>query len=307
MNHGNRTYIASTAIDNHCYLEDEEIELSSTVVRQQMRKPVREPPIGASTTFKITETGVDNISARTTATPVSPKRNPPNGTKIASPRSDHQNETTITPPHTPKKKISLIVSSNPRKSRASESPRRPLTLSPRRQQMCAQNTATVPPRKPILPASPTRSSVGAVKYVLTPRAPTLPHHNTAVISPMYTSANTARVSNPQKQGPFLATGLVCRKSPTGIDTSPGLKASWIHMPTPYQTPPTGTIVTAGATLLLCGAVTVVLSLYMMSKVRKKQSEAEKLVVTEPFQKYFAFYETQKVVCYVHKSPSWFLY
>jgi hypothetical protein len=73
---------------------------------------------------------------------------------------------------------------------------------------------------------------------------------------------------PQKQEPFLATGLVCRKSPTRIEASPGLKASWIHIPTPYQTPPTGTIATAGAGLLLCGAVTIVLSLYMMSKVRK---------------------------------------
>ncbi|XP_033608467.1 early nodulin-like protein 2 isoform X2 [Cryptotermes secundus] len=271
VNHGNQTYIASTAIDNYSYAEDEEIELTSTFVREQTRKPVREPPIGASTTFKITETGADNVSAsiRVTATPVSPKRNPPNGTKIASPRSGHQIETKMTPPHTPKKDASVIVTSNPRKSRASESPRQAVTVSPRRQQMYVQDTATVPPRKAMLPASAARPSVRAVKYVLTSRASTLPHHNTAVISPMYTSATSARISGPQKQEPFLATGLVCRKSPTGVDTSPGLKASWIHMPTPYQTPPTGTIVTAGATLLLCGAITIVLSLYMMSKAGRR--------------------------------------
>jgi hypothetical protein len=296
MNHGKQTYMGPTAIDNYCYAEDEEIELSSTVVRQQIRKPVREPPIGASTTFKITETCADNISARTTATPVSPKRNPPKGTKIASTRSDHQNETTITPPRTPKKNVSVIVTSNPRKSSASESPRRAVTLSPRRQQTCATVPPLSSPRKAIMPTSPTRPSVRAVKYVLA-------HRNTAVIPPMYTSANSARISDPQKQEPFLA----CRKSPTGIDTSPALKASWIHMPTPYQTPPTGTIVTAGATLLLCGAVTVVLSLYMMSKVRKNPKGTGKLVVTQPLQKFFAFYETRRVVYYVHKSSSWSLY
>jgi hypothetical protein len=300
MNHVNQTYIASTAIDNCCYAEDEEIELSSSVVRQQIRKPIREPPIGASTTIKITEACVDSVAARITATPVSARRKPPNGTKFASPRNDHQKETAITPPHTPKKNVS-VVTSNPRKQRASESARRVVTLSPRRQQICAQYTATVPPlsspRKAISPIS-------SVRAVMTPRASTLPHHNTAVIPPMYTSANTARISDPQKQEPFLATGLVCRKSPTVIDTSPGLKASWIHIPTPYQTPPTGTIVTAGATLLLCGAVTVVLSLYMMSKVRRNQSGPQKLVITEPHQQFFAFYE---MLYYVHKSPSCSLY
>jgi hypothetical protein len=75
------------------------------------------------------------------------------------------------------------------------------------------------------------------------------------------------------------------------------------MPTPYQTPPTGTIVTAGAALLLCGAVTIVLSLYMMSKVRKDPSGAQKLVVTQPLQKFFVFYETRRVIYYVHKNPS----
>jgi hypothetical protein len=73
----------------------------------------------------------------------------------------------------------------------------------------------------------------------------------------------------QKQGPFLATGVVCRKSPARIDTSPGFKASWIHIPTPYQTPPTCTITTAGGSLLLCGAVAIVLCLYMMSQVRNQ--------------------------------------
>jgi hypothetical protein len=278
MNHGNQTYIASTAIDNYCYAEDEEIELSSSVVRQQTRKPVREPPIGASTTFKITETSADNISARIPATPVSPKRHYPNGTKIAPPRSDHQNQTTVSSPRTPKKNVTV-------RSHASEPPGRAVTISPRRQQMCAKNTT---PRKTISPTSARRTSVRAVKYVLTPRASTLPHHNMAVIPPMYTPASTARFSDPQKQAPFLATGLVCRKSPTRMDTSPGLKASWIHMPTPYQTPPTGTIVTAGATLLLCGAVTVVLSLYMMSKVREASSHRINPIILH-------FYETRRMV------------
>jgi hypothetical protein len=62
---------------------------------------------------------------------------------------------------------------------------------------------------------------------------------------------------------------LCRKPPARTDTSPGLKASWIHIPAPYQTPPSGTVTTAGATLLVCGAVTMALCLYMMSKVRNQ--------------------------------------
>jgi hypothetical protein len=106
--------------------------------------------------------------------------------------------------------------------------------------------------------------------VLPPQNSTPPHRSTAVIPPTYTCANASTVSArplvPQKQEPFLATGVVCRKSPARIDASPGLKASWIHTPTPYQTPPTCTIATAGGTLLLCGAVSIVLCLYMMSQV-----------------------------------------
>lgn len=275
MNHGKVTYIATTAIDNYCYEEDEDMQRSTTIVRQQARQLVREPPIGASTTLRVCETSADNIPLRTTL-PVSPKRNQPSGRAMDSPGSGHRYETIIISPRTPKKNSSAIVTSTPRKCHvgATRSPQRAMTLSPRRQQVCGQKSSTVSPvstpRKAILPTSPTKSSVRNAKYVLPPQNSTPPHRSTAVIPPTYTCANASTVSArplvPQKQEPFLATGVVCRKSPARIDASPGLKASWIHTPTPYQTPPTCTIATAGGTLLLCGAVSIVLCLYMMSQV-----------------------------------------
>jgi len=277
MNHGRATYVASIAVDNCCYEEDEEIPLSTTVVRHQVRQLVREPPIGASATLKVNETSADIMPLRTTTLPMSPKRTHPSGIVMDSPARGHQNKTIITSPRTPKKNSSVIVTSTPRKFHAVEtiSPKRPTTLSPRRQQVCKQKLKTISsvstPRRAILPTSPTKPSVRNAQYVLPPQNSTPPHRSTAVISPMYMCANTstdsARPLVQQKQGPFLATGVVCRKSPARIDTSPGLKASWIHIPTPYQTPPTCTITTAGGTLLLCGAVSIVLCLYMMSQVR----------------------------------------
>lgn len=277
MNHGRATYVASIAVDNCCYEEDEEIPLSASVVRHQVRQLVREPPIGASATLKVSETSVDSMPLRTTALPMSPKRTFPSGAVMDSPASGHQNKTIITSPRTPKKNSTVIVTSTPRKCHAVEttSPQRQTTLSPRRQQACRQKPTTISPvstpRRAILPTSPTKPSVRNAQYVLPPQNSTPPHRSTAVISPMYMCANTstfsARPLVPQEQGPFLATGAVCRKSPARIDTSPGLKASWIQIPTPYQTPPTCTITTAGGSLLLCGAVSVVLCLYMMSQVR----------------------------------------
>lgn len=270
MNHGNQTYIATAAVDNYCYEEDEEIQLSTIVPRQQTRHLVREPPIGASTTLRITETRVDNMSPRTTTIRMSPKRNHQNGTAMIYPVGGHRNETTITSPRTPKKNYSVIVTSTPRKPHtfASQSPGRAEIVSPRRQQVCARNAKPVSPvssaRKAILPTSPAKTSVRNMKYELTPQTSTRPRRNTAVIPPTYTCADTSAVSAPKKQEPFL-----CRKPPARTDTSPGLKASWIHIPAPYQTPPSGTVTTAGATLLVCGAVTMALCLYMMSKVRNQ--------------------------------------
>jgi hypothetical protein len=120
-----------------------------------------------------------------------------------------------------------------------------------------------------LPTSPTKKSVRNMKYELTTQTSAHHRRNTAVIPPMYTRADVSDVSAPRKQEPFLASRVVYRKSPTRTDRSPGLKASWIHIPEPYQSPPAGTVVTAGVMLLLCGAVTMVLCLYMMSKVRNK--------------------------------------
>ena len=277
MNHAKATYISSVALDNCCFEEDEEIPLSTTVVRQQVRQLIREPPIGASATLKVCETNADCLPLRTTAIPISPKRTHPSGVVMDSPASGHRNKTIITSPRTPKKSRSIIATSTPRKSHAIEtiSPQRQKTVSPRRQQACGQKSTTISPlstpRRAILPTSPTKPTVRNVKYTLPSQKSTPPHRSTAVISPIYTCANTSTLSArplvPQKQGPFLATGVVSRKSPARIDTSPGLKASWIHIPTPYQTPPTCTITTAGGTLLLCGAVSIVLCLYMMSQVR----------------------------------------
>jgi hypothetical protein len=183
------------------------------------------------------------------------------------------------------------VTSTPRKSHTSESPRRALTHSPG---ICANSRTTAPALSSSARAVPSQSSsrpsARAVKYVLAPQVPTPPRHNTAVISPMYTSVNTPSILAPTTvtdPRPFLATGLVCRKSPVRPDASPGLKASWIHIPTPYQTPPTGAIATAGAVLLLCGAVTTLLSMYMMSKV------GEKLVVTQPVRISFVLHGSRK--------------
>lgn len=279
MNHGRATYIASIAVDNCCYEEDEEIPLSTTVVRQQARQLIREPPIGASATLRVSETSVDTMPLGKTALPLSPTRTHPSGLVMDSPASGHHNKTIITSPRTPKKNSSVIVTSTPRKCHAVESisPKRPTTLSPRRQQAYGQKSTTLSPvstpRRAILPTTPTKSAVPNGQYVLPPHNSTPPHRSTAVISPMYMCANTSTVSArplvPQKHGPFLATGVVCRKSPARIDTSPGLKASWIHIPTPYQTPPTCTITTAGGTLLLCGAVSIVLCIYMMYQVRNQ--------------------------------------
>ena len=276
MNYGKVTYIATTAIDNYCYEEDEEMQHSTTVVRQLARQMVREPPIGATTTLRVSETRADNTPLRTTLS-MSPKRNHPSGRAMDSPGRGHRNERVITSPRTPTKNSSVIVSSTPRKCHAvvTKSPQRAMTLSPRRQQVCGQKSSTVSPvstpRKAILPTSPTKASVRNANYVLPLQKSTPPHRSTAAIPPMYTCANTSTVSAlplvSHKQEPFLATGVVCRKSPAGTDASPGLKPSWIHTPTPYQTPPTCTIATAGGTLLLCGAVSIVLCLYMMSQVR----------------------------------------
>ncbi|XP_069685920.1 uncharacterized protein spdo [Periplaneta americana] len=178
--------------------------------------------------------------------------------KISSHSNGHRNET-ITSPRTPKKDVSIIMTSTPRKPNAAPlSPRGPQTVSPRRHQQRNQTAATTP-RRAILATSPTRPPVRSVKYVVTsqPLMPT--QRSTAVIAPMY-SANTSMVSTipatPKKEA-FLA------KSPAKMEISPGLKASWIQIPEPYQSPPTGTIVTAGAILLLCGAISTVLCLYMM--------------------------------------------
>jgi len=249
MNHEHDTYMTSTAVDNCCYEQEDEIQLPAVTPRQL----IREPPIGASMTIRITETRGDHMSRRsTTATRVSPKRNCHNGTATTS-GSGHRNEVRVTPPRTPKQNVP-VVALTPRTARTviSQSERREGNVTSRRQPDFAPRTST----------SPAKPSVSRVRCVLTPQP------NTAVIPPMYACANSPNASSPPlRQEPFSATGLVCRKSPTRIEASPGFKASWIHAPTPYQTPPTGTLATAGANLLLCGLVTVVLCFYMMSKVR----------------------------------------
>ena len=276
MNHGNVMYIAATAVDNYCYEDDDEMQISATAIRQQTRQLVREPPIGASATLKVSETSVDNMSLRT-ALPMSPKRNHCNGRAVDSPGSGHRNETMITSPRTPNKNSSFIVTPAPRNSHAgaSMSPHRAITPSPKRQQVCGQKQRRVnpvcTPRKAILSASPTKSAARNAKYVLPSQHSTATsHRSTAVISPMYAHNTPTASAVPlvtQKHEPFLATGVVCRKSPARMDASPVLRASWIRAPTPYQAPPTCTISTAAGTLLLCGAVSIVLCLYMISKVR----------------------------------------
>jgi hypothetical protein len=258
MNHGNLTYVATAAVDNYCYEEEEEIQLSAVAPRRQMGQLVREPPVGASTVLRITEKRVDNMS---------PKRNHQHGAAMISPGNRHRNETTITSPRTPKKNDSVIVTSTPRKPHtlASSSPRRAeIPLSPRRQQVRATNTtplSQVPSaRKTILATSPAKSSVRNMKYELTHQASTRPRRNTAIIPPM------SSILAPKEQGLSL-----CRKPPARAGTSPapGLKASWIHIPAANQVPATRTVTTAGATLLVCGAVTMALCLYMISQVSNR--------------------------------------
>lgn len=268
MNHGNQTYISASAVDNYCYEDDEEIQLSTIVHRQQTRQMVRQPPIGASTTLRITESRFDNISPRKPTIRMSPKRNHQNVKSMISPESVHRNDTTVTSPVTPKKNYSVIMTSTPRKPHilASKSPGRAEIFPPRRQQECTRNATPVSPvssaRKTTLPTSPAKPSVRNMKYELTPQTSTRPRRNTAVIPPMYACTDTSVISSPSKHEPFL-----CRKSQTRTDTSPGLKVSWIHIPESNQAPPTGTVMMAGATLLVCGAVTIALCLYMMFKVR----------------------------------------
>ncbi|PSN47654.1 hypothetical protein C0J52_13293 [Blattella germanica] len=266
VNSGNITYIAS-AVDNCCYEGDEDIQLSTVIARQQRRQLVREPPIGASTTFRFTESRVEHPSTRI---PTTPKRNRHDCTPVSP---GHIQETIISP-RTPKKNVQSITPSTTPRKQSGNIPRRSQSFtSPRKQPISTRVHMPLSPgpvpRQKIMQTTPTRIPAYNIKCV-TPQQQivTSPQRNTAIIPPMYSTQHvpiTPEALSSKKKELFVATGVSNKKPHIKMDASPGLRASWIHIPTPYQSPPTGTIVTAAIFLLLCGAASAVLCLYMMSK------------------------------------------
>ncbi|KAJ9575690.1 hypothetical protein L9F63_007449 [Diploptera punctata] len=261
----NITYVPASAMDNYCYEGDEEIPMSTIVTRQQIRHLVREPPIGASTTFRFIESRPENSASRITTSPQKYRYSVIKTEEtIASPRTPTKNSSSVT--STPRKQSGNL----PRRSQSLASPRRPqinrvaIPLSPGPVVRSIQATV---PSKPMV-RTPSKPAECNVTYVLTPEVTMSPQRSTAIIPPLYTTTDVSTSSNPsttyKKKEPFLATGVI-RKSPVKVEVSSGYKASWIHTPMPYQTPPTATIATAAIFLLLCGVTTAVLCFYMMYK------------------------------------------
>ena len=282
----NITYIPVSAMDNFCYEGDEEIPMTTIVTRQQARQLVREPPIGASTTFRFIESRQDTS---------------PQKYRYSVITTDNTGETIISP-RTPRKNVSVTTSSPrkqngnppathiPRRSQSFVSPRRPqrnlvaMPLSPGpTPRMIQAKTPTKPLQRTTQVTTPTRPTNCNVTYVMTPENSLPPHRSTAVIPPMYTTANSALASNHtvtyKSKEPFLATSVM-NKSPVKAQGSPGVKTSWVHASTPYQTPPTATITTAAVFLLICGAASAILCFYMMYKVSHLLSFLLALIICE---------------------------
>ena len=273
----NITYVPASAMDNCCYEGDEEIPMSTIVTRQQRRQLVREPPIGASTTFRFIESRPDNSVSNISTSPQKYRYSIVTteniGETIASPRTPKKNVSAVT--STPRKQNGRTPHA-PRRSQSFVSPQRPqiqrvaMPLSPGPRVRTVQvTTPTKPTMRAIRTTTPTKPANCNVTYVLTSETTLSPQRSTAIIPPMYTTANTNMASIPtttyKKKEPFLATGVM-NKSPVKVEVSPSFKASWIHTPTPYQTPPTATIATAAVILLLCGVTTAILCFFMMYKV-----------------------------------------